>query len=385
MADTQLNGAWRDRRVLITGHTGFVGSWLALMLRRLGAEVDGIAHNADPVTRTRSRWLAEHGVKGHVGDIRDYDTVHRLMGGAPYDCVFHLAAQPLVRAGLEDPRTTLTTNIGGSVNVLEAARSTGPGVLVHVTSDKCYRNFGWPWPYRETDEIGGGDPYSVSKAAAELVFEGYAALFDQQGTGGRQGSRDRQGTLAASVRFGNVIGGGDHAAHRLVPDTMAALAAGAPIELRNASAVRPWQHVLDVTAGLLRLADALAAGRVPAGRVFNFAPPGDGATVHELVSALRTHWARTAAPAAGLDAPAVLAKSDPGFAEEAVLRLDGRRAAAELGWEHHFDLHGAAAAIVEWHRTVDRGMGADLATRAQIDRFLTRVPDLADPAGGNRS
>ncbi|MGC0318778.1 CDP-glucose 4,6-dehydratase [Kitasatospora acidiphila] len=372
MADSQLNGSWRDRRILITGHSGFVGSWLALTLRQLGAEVEGIALSADSATRARDGWLARHGVTSHVADIRDYDAVHRVMSGAPYDCVFHLAAQPLVRAGLEDPRTTLSTNIGGSVNVLEAARHARPGVLVHVTSDKCYRNFGWPWPYRETDEIGGGCPYSVSKAAAEIVFEGYTALFD------------RQGPRAASVRFGNVIGGGDHAAHRLVPDTIAALAAEAPIELRNASGVRPWQHVLDVTAGLLRLADALAADRVPAGRVFNFAPPGDGATVRELVAALAAHWARTGQRATEPPGPAFLTRPDPGFTEETVLRLDGRRAAAELGWEHRLGLDEAAAAIVEWHRMVERGAGPDLATLAQIDRYLAHAQDLADPAGGNQ-
>lgn len=181
-----------------------------------------------------------------------------------------------------------------------------------------------------------------------------------------------------------MIGGGDHAAHRLVPDTIAALATGAPIQLRNASGVRPWQHVLDVTAGLLRLADALRAGRVPAGRVFNFAPPGDGATARELAAALADHWARTGQRATEPPGSVLLTRPDPGFTEEAVLRLDGRRAAAELAWDHHLGLDEAAAATVEWHRMVGRGLDPDLATRAQIDRYLSRAQDLADPAGGNQ-
>lgn len=375
MADPCLSTGWDGRRVLITGYSGFVGSWLAMTLRHLNAEVDGFALNADAATRERHIWLTAHGVKGHLGDIRDFDAVHRVMSGAPYDAVFHLAAQPVVRAGWEDPHTTLTTNIDGSVNVLEAARRCFPGVLAHVTSDKCYRNRAWPWPYRETDEMGGGCPYSVSKAAAELVFEGYAELL---GTGR---------TRAASVRFGNIIGGGDHTEHRLVPDTVTALSEGNPIRLRRATAVRPWQHVLDVVNGLLLLADALADRRVDHGSVLNFAPPGDGATALELATALGAHWAAATEREGLADAPSPVVDSpDPDFAEEEVLRLDGRLAATALGWRHHLGLEEAAAAIVDWHRPVLAGTAPQEATARQIARFFTRPSSFpVGPAGGTRT
>ena len=257
MADPRL-AAWRGRRVLVTGHSGFVGSWVATMLLRLGADVVGYAASADQQTTCRAHWLAALGATTVAGDVRDFDALRAAMAGG-YQAVIHLAGQPLVSAGYAEPRRTLETNILGSVNVLEAARLCQPAVLVHVTSDKCYRNQGWPWPYREADGLGGGCPYSVSKAAAELVFEGYAALFREAGGLPR----------SASVRFGNVIGGGDLAAHRLVPDCLAALAQERPVRLRHAAAVRPWQHVLDVARGLLLLADALADGAVAGGEVVN--------------------------------------------------------------------------------------------------------------------
>ncbi|MEU8566872.1 CDP-glucose 4,6-dehydratase [Streptomyces pathocidini] len=358
VVDAGLTSRWRGRRVLMTGHSGFIGSWLALTLRKLGAEVHGFALNGDRQTQVRHAWLADRGVRGAVGDVRDFDAVHHAMTAVPYDAVFHLAAQPLVRAGLDDPRETLSTNIDGSINVLEAARRCEPTVLVHVTSDKCYRNRAWPWPYRETDDLGGGCPYSVSKAAAEVVFEGYAELF---------------GDLCprtASVRFGNVIGGGDFADRRLVPDAMAALRAGQPIRLRRPTAVRPWQHVLDVVHGLLLLADHLADEVVKPGTVYNFAPPGDGATARELAHSLAAHWSKTQEAGAPTSAAADVEESEPLFAEEELLRLDGRRAAEELGWRHRFTLDASAAAIVDWHRSVDNGARPDETTTRQIDAFL---------------
>ncbi|WP_165955991.1 CDP-glucose 4,6-dehydratase [Streptomyces hainanensis] len=376
MADSGLRTRWDGRRVLISGHSGFVGSWLAMTLRHLNAEVDGFALNDTRATRDRHTWLTAHGVKGHLGDIRDFDAVHRVMSGAPYDAVFHLAAQPVVRVGWEDPHTTLTTNINGSVNILEAARRCAPSVLVHVTSDKCYRNRAWPWPYRETDEMGGGCPYSVSKAAAELVFEGYAKLLDA--------SRPR----VASVRFGNIIGGGDHTEHRLVPDTVAALSSGTPIRLRRATAVRPWQHVLDVVRGLLLLADALDDGTVAPGTALNFAPPGDGATAGELATTLAAHWTAAVGREGPTDEPVLLADGfDPGFVEEELLRLDGRLAAAALDWHHRYGLDDAAAAIVDWHRSVLAGTPPQEATAEQIARFFAHVPSSspADPTGGTRA
>ncbi|MFC7387118.1 CDP-glucose 4,6-dehydratase [Sphaerisporangium rhizosphaerae] len=356
MAATDLSRrhphAWEGKNVLITGHTGFIGTWLSMTLLHLGAQVDGFALDGER-TPGGGAVLGDLGVKGTAGDVRDFASVQRAMAARDFDVVFHLAAQPLVSVGLADPWGTLTTNTGGSVNVLEAARLCRPGVLVHVTSDKCYRNREWPWPYREVDEIGGGCPYSVSKAAAELIFEAYGSLFRHEGGSVR----------AASVRFGNVIGGGDHAPRRLVPDVMAALRDGRPIELRRPSAVRPWQHVMDVVHGLLLLAASLADGSVEPGEVFNFAPPGDGATVQELVTALTRAWR-----AGGADVP-VRAEGDGRFVEDELLRLDGRKAASALGWSHAFDLEAAACAIVEWERAVARGRSPADATSAQIHAF----------------
>lgn len=355
--------AWRGKNVLITGYTGFIGSWLALTLLQLDARVSGFALD-DEHTRLRAGALNALGVRGTAGDIRDFDSLRRAMAVVPFDAVFHLAAQPVVSIGLEDPWGTLTTNTGGSVNVLEAARRCRPGVLVHVTSDKCYRNKEWQWPYREVDDLGGGCPYSVSKAAAELVFEAYATLSQQSGDPVR----------AASVRFGNVIGGGDHAPNRLVPDTLAAIRAGRPVLLRRPSAVRPWQHVMDVVHGLLLLATALDGGSVTSGEVFNFAPPGDGATVRELVAALTRAWCER-----GGTAPVVRAEGDERFVEDELLRLDGRKAANALGWRHAFGLQEAADAIVHWDRAVSDGLAATDATTAQIRTFLRSQPDSPAP------
>lgn len=343
MAGTDLT-AWRGKRVLITGHSGFIGTWLSVALTHAGAEVSGFAVDDAPE-------LSALGITSTRGDVRDFDSVWRAMSAAHFDVIFHLAAQPLVNVGLSDPRGTLSTNVGGSINVLEAARLCAPRVLVHVTSDKCYRNREWPWPYREVDELGGGCPYSVSKSAAELIFEAYSDLYRTAGSP----------VHAASVRFGNVIGGGDRATGRLVPDVVAALRAGEPIRLRRPGAVRPWQHVLDVVHGLLLLAEALADDAVGPGEVFNFAPPGDGATVQELVSALISAW--------DTDAP-VLADSDLTYVEHDLLRLDGRKAAAALSWRHAFDVTESAKAIAAWDRTVSGGVSPIEATSRQIIEFL---------------
>ncbi len=346
---------WRGRRILITGHSGFIGSWLSSALLHLGVEVHGFALDDDEPSRRRTAALNALGVTSGTGDIRDLDAVQRAMSAQPFDVVFHLAAQPLVGVGLRDPQMTLSTNIGGSINVLEAARLCEPRVLVHVSSDKCYRNRGWQWPYREVDDLGAGCPYSTSKAASELVFETYASLLRSRGSSVR----------AASVRFGNVIGGGDDAANRLVPDVMAALRAEHPITLRRPGAVRPWQHVLDVVSGLLMLAEALAEATVEAGEVYNFAPPAD-ATVHELCTALSAAWLQ-----AGGQAVPVRVDGDEWFPEEELLRLDGRKAAGALGWRHAFGLEESAKAIVEWDRAVSAGLSPMAAVLQQVGDFMT--------------
>ncbi|MFB8033716.1 CDP-glucose 4,6-dehydratase [Streptomyces sp. NPDC056004] len=352
-----LADLWNGRRVLVTGHTGFIGSWLTTALLQLGARVTGFALADDAHARTRARALTELGADTRCGDVRDFAAVHQVMAAQPFDVVVHLAAQPVVSIGYSDPGMTLTTNVTGSVNVLEAARLCEPPVLVHVTSDKCYRNQDWPWPYREVDSLGGGCPYSVSKAAAELVFEAYASLY------AAAGKRIR----SSSVRFGNVIGGGDAAAGRLVPEVIAALRAGGPVVLRRPDAVRPWQHVLDVVHGLLLLSDGLADRSVSGGEVFNFAPPGDGETVHTLASAL----AASHRGLSGADVPLAEGRGD--FPEDQLLRLDGRKAANALGWHHAFDCADAADSIVAWHHSVAGGSAPHEVTSAQVSHFLETI------------
>jgi CDP-glucose 4,6-dehydratase len=343
---------------MVTGHSGFVGSWLTVALLRLGADVVGFSADADPDTRARSAELSRLGAVSEVGDVRNFDAVHRVMSGRQFDTVFHLAAQPLVSVGLADPLGTLSVNINGSLHILEAARRCAPGVLVHVTSDKCYRNRGWPWPYRENDELGGGCPYSVSKAAAEIIFEGLAAMFAPGG-----------GTTAASVRFGNIIGGGDYGARRLVPDLLGALSEGRSIELRSPSAVRPFQHVIDVVHGLLLLADALREGSVPHGTPLNFAPPWACNTVLELTEALVEAWVEDG----GTAPPVRIVQGD--FPEEDLLSVDGHLAASLLGWRHLLPLKHAAAATVAWHRAVRLGTASAQATSDQLAALL---PGMAE-------
>jgi CDP-glucose 4,6-dehydratase len=348
---------WPGRQVLVTGYSGFVGSWLTSALLQLGARVTGFALNEDEHCLARAHRLAERGVVATTGDIREFDEVNSVMASQPFDTVFHLAAKSLVRVGLVQPRVTLMTNIGGSINVLEAARQCHPSVLIHITSDKCYRNRGWAIPYREVDELGGGDPYSVSKAAAELVFEAYAGLAQVSGGASR----------TASVRFGNVIGGGDHA-DRLVPNALAAWEAGTPVIIYQPQAVRPWQHVLDVVHGLLLLAEELTAGTVASGECFNFAPPGGGASVAVLVQELADAWER-----AGEAAPPVVSKPGRRFTEDVLLRLDGWKAATTLNWTHRLDLPAAAELVLAWHRLVRTGRTPADATAAQVHDFLEAV------------
>ncbi|HEY3021965.1 MAG TPA: CDP-glucose 4,6-dehydratase, partial [Solirubrobacteraceae bacterium] len=263
-----MNGEfWAGRRVLVTGHTGFKGALLALWLQRLGARVFGLARTppTDPSLYVLAR--VGEGVASVEGDVRDAAAVHAAVAEAAPEVVFHLAAQPIVRRSFADPRETYETNVMGTVNVLEAVRQAGGvGVVVNVTSDKCYENREWEWGYREDEPMGGADPYSSSKACSELVTEAYRRSF----------FADAGAVRLASARAGNVFGGGDWAADRLVPDLMRAAEAGAPVRLRYPESVRPWQHVLNPLSGYLLLAErAHAEPACAAG--WNFGPPDEDA------------------------------------------------------------------------------------------------------------
>lgn len=348
-----VNPSWQGRRVLVTGHTGFKGSWLALWLHAMGAKVTGFAlpPPTDPSLFEAAR-LAD--LVDHVeGDVRDFTALRSTVERSRPDVIFHLAAQPLVRLSYEQPIETYAANVMGTVHLLEAARLTG-GVkaIVCVTSDKCYENREWDWPYRESDPMGGHDPYSSSKGCAELVVAAWRRSYF--------GSADAP--LLASVRAGNVIGGGDWAADRLVPDLVRAFEAGVAPLIRAPDAVRPWQHVLEALGGYIMIAERLMAGERRFADAWNFGPADEDARpVRWIVDRMRAGWRDGAAPPT-LDA-------GPRPHEAGLLRLDSARARAALGWRPALDLGQAIGWIVEWHKAVGAGEDARRVTLDQIAHY----------------
>lgn len=341
---------WRGKRVLVTGHTGFKGSWLALWLVQLGAKVSGYA--LAPPTLPSLFELAQIGelVDSHLGDVRDGETLSRITDTARPEIVFHLAAQPLVRESYKEPVATYATNVMGTVNLLEAVRRCDTVLaVVVVTTDKCYDNREWCWGYRENEPLGGYDPYSSSKACAELVTAAYRSSFFQAG-----------GALA-SARAGNVIGGGDWAADRLVPDCLRALLAQAPVRIRNPHAIRPWQHVLEPLAGYLLLARRLYEAGSDFAEAWNFGPAEEDARpVDWIVKRLCALWGENAGW-----------QLDPGEHphEASYLKLDCAKARTRLGWRPQWDLETALAAIVAWTRAYRDGADLREATLAQIEDY----------------
>src|SRR5271157_2901498 len=258
---------WNGRRVLLTGHTGFKGGWLCLWLQQMGTELCGIALEPPKTLSLFQDAGVERGMRSVIGDIRDIDLLKRTFAEHRPEMVFHLAAQPLVLSSYEDPLYTYSTNVMGTANVLEAARHTDSlRAVVVVTTDKCYENREWEWPYRETDRLGGYDPYSNSKACAELVVSAYRNSFFNPA------DYSRHGVAVASVRAGNVIGGGDWAEGRLVPDIIRAFIDERPVRIRNPHAIRPWQHVLEPLRGYIAVADSLWEAGLKSGEAWNFGP-----------------------------------------------------------------------------------------------------------------
>lgn len=332
-----LESVFKGRRVFLTGDSGFKGSWLALWLSELGAEVTG--YSLPPTTGQ------DHFVQSNVGkrirhidaDIRDAATLAGAFKECSPEFAFHLAAQPLVRLSYRDPKTTFDTNVGGSVNLLEAARaSTTLRSLVFVTSDKCYRNREWYWGYRETDELGGHDPYSGSKAAAELVFGSYLSSFFSQST--------RVG--AASVRAGNVIGGGDWAEDRIVPDSIRGLLNDGQITLRNPHSTRPWQHVLEPLSGYLLLAARLHDDPQKFSGAWNFGPDSSAfRSVEDLAAEVVKCWG----------SGTVVAREERNAPHESkLLHLNCDKARQLLGWRPRWTFDQAVCTTVEWYTAADK-------------------------------
>ena len=351
---------WRGRSVLVTGHTGFKGGWLTVWLHELGAEVHGFA--LDPPTVPNLFEVARVGsllASDTRADLADLPGLASAMQHARPEVIFHLAAQPLVRDSYRDPLGTFSTNTLGTAHVLEAARMTdGVRAIVLVATDKVYENRESDHPYRESDPLGGHDPYSASKAAAEIVAASYRSSFFS-GDG-------RHPARIATARAGNVIGGGDWANDRLVPDCLRAFEAGQPARLRNPRAVRPWQHVLEPLSGYLRLAERLAAND---GEQFatscNFGPAaGDVATVEGVANLLAQLW--------GVGATVQHAPPGDNLHEAGMLKLDTTKARTTLQWAPRWSLAEALTKTVAWHRAWNGGVEMLGVCRSQIQSYRRR-------------
>ncbi|MBM4021639.1 MAG: CDP-glucose 4,6-dehydratase [Planctomycetes bacterium] len=362
-----FGGRFAGRKVLVTGHTGFKGAWLSEWLLGLGAEVIGYAlpPATDPALCDQLGLAAR--VQHVVGDVRSAATIAEVVHSTRPDFIFHLAAQSLVRPSYEQPVETFATNVTGTINLLEAVRATTSRcVVVVVTSDKCYHNREWMYGYREEDPLGGHDPYSASKAAVELATAAWRASFFRASA-----------VRVATARAGNVIGGGDWAADRIVPDCVRALQAGRPIPIRNRLATRPWQHVLEPLAGYLWLAACLdgvpgpAAGE-PLDSAFNFGPDAGGTrNVSALVDALLAHWPGEWADAADGQAPH----------EARLLHLANDKAARLLGWRPVWSFERTVAETVAWYRESAAAGPAGIAnrTRRQIAAYTTEAATAGQP------
>jgi CDP-glucose 4,6-dehydratase len=354
-------GFWKGRRVFLTGHTGFKGSWLCLWLHHLGAEVTGYALAPAGADHLYGVAGIDELVRSHIADVRDLASLRDAMQQARPDIVLHLAAQALVRKSYADPVETYASNVMGTVHVCEAVRQT-PGVqaLVCVTSDKCYDNRGWARAYRESDAMGGHDPYSSSKGCSELVAAAYRASFFQA-----RGAGENTVQLA-SARAGNVIGGGDWSADRLVPDLLCAATEGRVLRIRCPDATRPWQHVLDALSGYLLLAQRLCEEGSKHAQAWNFGPAeSDACTVREVVEALTRHVPTS-----------VMWEPQPTGPHEAhALRLDSALARMHLGWRPAWNLEEALARVAAWHHAWRAGADMRLFSLRQIEQHMSTTED----------
>lgn len=348
-----LSDVYRDRRVFLTGHTGFKGSWMALWLNMLGANVTGLA--LDP-ENSPSHWeLLKLGMKDQRIDVRDRDSLTRAVKEAKPEIVFHLAAQPLVRRSYRMPVDTWATNVLGTVNLLDACRDLeGLKAVVVITTDKCYENLESGHAYREEDRLGGHDPYSASKAATEIAVASYRdAFFHQEG-----------GPLLASARAGNVIGGGDWSEDRLIPDLVRAHAEGQSLGIRSPNATRPWQHVLESLCGYLQLGQRLLEGKKNFATAWNFGPDKKSElSVSQLLERMRPYWPGLAWHVEGT----------PSLHEAGLLQLDSSKARKELKWDPVLTLEEQLQMTAEWyHAYHETGM---VITQQQLQAYMRKAGD----------
>lgn len=358
---------WSGRKVLITGHTGFKGSWLCLWLEQMGAEVSGFSLPLDESNKMFQLCDVGGCINSVAGDVRNLHQLHETVRKIQPEIVFHMAAQPLVRASYDDPVETYATNIMGTVNVLESVRRhESVKVLVNVTTDKCYENREWVWGYRESDPMGGYDPYSSSKGCSELVTAAYRkSFFSKQGS-----------TAIATARAGNVIGGGDWANDRLIPDILAAFRGGKSVEIRNPNATRPWQHVLEPLSGYLLLAQELYGQNMLARDAWNFGPTEEGVRpVSFLVNFLVANW------------PGDVSwhqSTELHPHEATLLKLDISKAQSILNWNPTFTLKKTLETILSWEKALANGLNLKEEALSQINEFIS-TREILSEQGSNQA
>lgn len=351
---TLFNGIYKGKTVLVTGHTGFKGSWLVYWLNEMGAEVIGYSLSAP--TEPNHIELLNLDIISIIGDIRDLDRLNQTFAMYKPDIVFHLAAQPLVRLSYENPIETYETNVMGTLKVFEACRANGVKAIVNITSDKAYENREWVWGYRENDPMGGYDPYSSSKGCADLLANSYRNSYFNSAE-----YKKSHNTLVASCRAGNVIGGGDWAKDRLVTDIMLSVSQGKKVSIRNPSATRPWQHVLEPLSGYLAIGQKLLEERVEFGEAWNFGPSDEGSiTVEEVVNHVKKYW----------DKIDYEINRDPYQLHEAnLLKLDCSKAHIRLKWKDVWDSETTFEKTVRWYR--DFYESSTVATAQNLDDYIT--------------
>jgi len=354
---------WKNKRVLLTGHTGFKGSWLALWLQDMQAEVIGYALAPPTSPSLFEEAEVDKGMTSIIGDIRDLDKLHTVFADYKPEIIIHMAAQPLVRYSYLEPVETYSTNVMGTVNLLEAVRNTDSvKAVVNVTSDKCYENREWAWGYRENEAMGGYDPYSNSKGCAELVTAAYRnSYFHPE-------KYKEHGVALATGRAGNVIGGGDWADDRLIPDIMRAITQSQAVNIRNPLAIRPWQHVLEPLSGYLLLAEKLYEEGATYAEGWNFGPNDDDAKpVQWIVERLTGIWGEGAS----------WTLDDGNHPHEAhYLKLDCSKAKARLGWYPRWSLMQTLEKIIEWHKGYDKVEKMREVTLMQIAEYQTDKGNL---------
>jgi CDP-glucose 4,6-dehydratase len=344
-----LRDFWRDKKVLVTGHTGFKGAWLSFWLQELGAQVAGVALSPEEESLFSHLKLRES-VDSTILDIMEKDTLHLAVEKLAPDIVIHMAAQPLVRRSYRDPIETFTTNVIGTANLLNACREVGTvKAILNVTTDKCYENKEWDWPYRESDNLGGWDPYSASKACSEIVTTSFRNSYFKE--------RD---VAVATARAGNVIGGGDYSEERLIPDVLRAVLSGRPIVLRNPGAIRPWQHVLDPLRGYMTLIESMHNDPVTYSEPWNFGPnESDALTVQSVCEEILNHM--------NVTLPIQTVGSD--LHETKILKLDASKAKANLDWKPRWSVQTAIAKVADWHKRHESGENASSICRSQIQEY----------------